>query len=203
MLKNSIVLTGLPCSATEATHRILKEVRSQDTEHHVVESSNREVHAGEVAEATSVLKNTDKTEQEREQIHNLRRQLIAILKAYFFVTEDVIEYVSPPVDITSEKLNRIFETLRKLRFERVEEIRHLQDKVHSQYYHCLTYRNHLADMPADSLLKYELAGRLARARSYYANMKNHLEDMSGDTDNQLLAQALGIPKGVVDSACRR
>jgi hypothetical protein len=182
MLENSMALTDLSCSAAvDATH--LKKVRAE-----------------EVAESGGVLENADKIRQEQEQFADLRKQLTAILKAYFFVSDDLTACVVPSIDISPDQLKRILQALSELRGERAEEIRRLQDKVRSQRHHCLAYSSQLAELPNGSLQKYKLAGRLARARSYYASMKNHLTDMRVDTYDQRLAKALGIPEEVIDTA---
>jgi hypothetical protein len=174
---------GSSCSAREV-HR--------DTEHHLTEHTYREVRDGtghkEEAAGTVGL------EQEKSPVPLQR--LIALLKTYFFVSENFIACVAPSVGIAPEKLKRMFDELGKLRLERKEAIHSLQERFHCQYHRCLTYCKRLANVAGDSSLQCKLAKRLVQARSCCVIMKKRLAAMNADVSNQQIAQVLGIPDTV-------
>jgi DNA-directed RNA polymerase specialized sigma24 family protein len=185
-------------------HWSAKEYRSREADHHVTEYACWEARAEEVAEREPAymdvrLEESGKTMPEQKKLPNPRQILILLLKSYFFVSDDFITRVAPYMDISPEKLLCMIDKLRMMRFDRDEEIRDVQERLHCEYYRCLSYQKRLNAQPEGSSMQAKMEGRLERARMRYKIMKERLMGMGTEASNRQIAEVMGIPKGTVDS----
>jgi hypothetical protein len=185
-------------------HWSAKEYRSREADHHVTEYACWEARAGEVAEyepayTDVTLEDSGKGKSEQKKLPNPRQILILLLKSYFFVSEDFITRVAPSIGMSPEKLQCLIDKLRAMRFDRDEEIRDIQERLHCEYYRSLSYQKRLDAQAEGSAMRAKMTGRLERTRARYKSMKERLANIGTEASNRQIAEVLGIPKGTVDS----
>ncbi|MDR0562321.1 MAG: hypothetical protein LBG73_06490 [Spirochaetaceae bacterium] len=187
----------------------VKEVRSRSSDHRVAEYAcweNRAVdqhsllyyYESEYLE-TLFLESGLAKKSPAKTIPNPRQILILLLKSYFFVSDDFASRIAPDLGLTKKKLIQMLDALRKQRFDRDQEIRQLKDRLHSQYYRCISFEQRLKAVPEGSSHHEIMKGRLQRARQRYDSMKKRYASVNVEATNRQIADVLGIPKGTVDS----
>jgi hypothetical protein len=134
-----------------------------------------------------------------QKFSNPRQILILILKSYFFVSEDFLDRAAPALGMETERLRHLVEELRERRLKREEEVRGLRERIHGQYYRCLSFERKLASLPEGSILYERMRDRLNRGRVRLAAMKARLAGIRLDPTNGQIAEVLRIPKGTVAS----
>jgi hypothetical protein len=177
-----------------------KEYRFRLADHHVTEStawtlrsSEMQVHNSEPeylhSNSTSTLK----------PVTNPRQILMLLLKSYYFVSDDFLDRLAPSLGMEKDKLHAIVNDLRNLRTQREEEIRSLRERIHCQFYRCITFEKRLCAVPENSAHYAKMKSRLARARLRLAAMRKRLTGIRMGATNRQIAEVLGIPKCTVDS----
>jgi DNA-directed RNA polymerase specialized sigma24 family protein len=185
-------------------HWSAKEYRSREADHHVTEYACWEARAGEVAESEPTymeitLEDSGNGKPEQKKLPNPRQILILLLKSYFFVSEDFIRRVAPSIGMSVEKLQCLIDKLRAMRFDRDEEIREIQERLHCEYYRSFSYQKRLDAQAEGSAMQAKMTERLERTRAHYKSTKKRLANIGTEASNRQIAEVLGIPKGTVDS----
>jgi DNA-directed RNA polymerase specialized sigma24 family protein len=180
-----------------------KEYRSREADHNVTEnacwnartidmmvySHEPEPEYVEKSEALPAFK----------PVSNPRQVLVLLLKSYYFVSDDFLTRIAPAIGVKKEKLLQLIDGLRKRRLNRDEEIRTLQERIHCQFYRCISMTRRAAAAPAGSVFQEKIRQRLARAENRLAAMRKRLKNIRFEASNRQVAEVLGIPKGTVDS----
>jgi hypothetical protein len=133
-------------------------------------------------------------------ISNPRQVLILLLKSYYFVSDDFAARIAPIIGMKKETVKDLLDRLRKQRVRRDEAIRNLQERIHCQFYRCITYESRLRAIPADLACHAKMKARLERARLRLAAMKKRLAGIRMDATNRQISEVLGVSKGAVDSS---
>ncbi|MDR2402703.1 MAG: hypothetical protein LBD78_01595 [Spirochaetaceae bacterium] len=139
-------------------------------------------------------------EAEMNPAANPRHILMLLLKSYYHVSDDFVGRIAPVIGIEKEKLIMMIETLRKRRYERDEHIRHLKERLHSQYYRCISFERRLLVITEDSAQEALMQRCLEKSRLRIKALRKRLKSIRLDATNRQVAEILGIPKGTVDSS---
>ncbi|MDR0568733.1 MAG: hypothetical protein LBG87_05965 [Spirochaetaceae bacterium] len=188
----------------------VKERRSRESDHSITEYAYWESCAAEKEAFTcdtepeyltiQTLEKKGKNGKKKEKkISNPRQVLILLLKCYFFVTDEFAARAAPALGVSRERLIEMLDALRSRRFERDQEIRQFRDRLHSQYYRCISFEVRMKSVSEGSARHAVMQGRLRRARKRLDSMKKRFNAVSLDATNRQIAEVLGIPKGTVDS----
>jgi hypothetical protein len=94
----------------------------------------------------------------------------------------------------------MIDNLRKQRVAKEEEIRTLQERIHCQYYRCLSFQYRLASAFPGTAYYEKVKGCLERARARFSSMRKRLAGIRFCATNGQIAKVLGVPKGTVDSS---
>ncbi|MDR3144969.1 MAG: hypothetical protein LBU21_01705 [Treponema sp.] len=145
---------------------------------------------------------TDYAEAERalKPVSNPRQILVLLLKSYYHVSEDFIGRIAPAIGIEKEKLILMIETLRKRRYERDEHVRHLRERLHGQYYRCISFERRLSTVTEGSSREALIRYGLEKSRLRIKALRKRLKSIRLDATNRQVAEILGVPKGTVDSS---
>jgi hypothetical protein len=133
------------------------------------------------------------------RIDNPRQILILILKSYYFLSEDFLERAAPLVGMEKEKLRKMVDFLRKRRLKREDEIQRLREHISSQFYRCLALKRRLFSAPEDQSVCNRIKERLARSQIRLKAMRERLSKIRMEATNLQIAEAIGVPKGTIDS----
>jgi RNA polymerase sigma factor (sigma-70 family) len=191
-----------------------REYRSRQADHHITEyaawtlrSSELMVHNSEpeypMPESTTPPQAdgvwTLRNESSQQTVINPRQILFLLLKSYYFVSDDFLDRIAPRMGMEKEKLASMVNRLRELRIDREEEIRCLRERIHCQFYRCITFEKRLNAAPESSAHYAKMKSRLERARIRLTAMRKRLAGIRTDATNRQIAEVLGVPKGTVDS----
>jgi hypothetical protein len=185
----------------------VKEYRSREADHRVTEYSAWTVHSSELL-PRNMVDGMSVFEAEPEYgggtaatlVSNPRQILILLLKSYYFVSDDFAARVAPIIGMEKETVKNLLDRLRKQRVRRDEAIRSLQERIHCQFYRCITYESRLRATSEDLACHAKMKARLERARLRLAAMKKRLAGIRMDATNQQISELLGVSKGAVDSS---
>ncbi|MDR1900052.1 MAG: hypothetical protein LBQ55_08600 [Treponema sp.] len=187
----------------------VKEYRSREADHRITEYSAWTAHAAEnpPRHATDDLWAHDAEPEYDVQaaaplinVSNPRQILILLLKSYYFVSDDFIRRTAPIIGMEEAVIRAMLDRLRKQRAEREAAIQGLQERVHCQFFRCITFESRMHAVPADLVHHAKMKARLERARRRLASMKKRLAGMRLDATNRQIAELLGVSKGSVDSS---
>jgi hypothetical protein len=131
---------------------------------------------------------------------NRRQILFLLLKCYYFVSDDLLARIAPAVGIKKEQLLKIITRLRDLRTRREAEIRRLQERKYSLFYHCMAYEKIIKGLAENPVHQNLIKMRLERTRRRLEAIKERLSKIHVHATNRQIAEVLGIPRGTVDSA---
>jgi hypothetical protein len=175
-----------------------REYRFRETDHYISEYSWWAEKANELS-----VRNTepDYPEQKRayKPVSNPQQILILLLKSYHFVSDDLLSRIAPAIGIETEKLKSMVDELRVLRLDKEEQILGLKERIHCQFYRCISFERRMLAAPEGSMFHKKIQDRLNRARTRLVSMRKRLSIMRFDATNRQIAKVLGIPKGTVDS----
>jgi hypothetical protein len=186
----------------------VREYRSREADHRVTEYSAWKIHSSELSSRdradTILAADTEEPEYgERPSavlINNPRQVLILLLKSYYFVSDDFAARAAPVIGMDKETVKDLLDRLRKQRIERDEAIGNLQERIHCQFYRCITFESRLRAMPADLACHARMKIRLERARLRLEAMKRRLAGTRTDATNRQISEILGVSKGTVDAS---
>ncbi|GHU81245.1 hypothetical protein FACS189468_3390 [Spirochaetia bacterium] len=134
-----------------------------------------------------------------KQVSNPKQVLVLLLKSYFFLSEDFISRIAPAIEMEKEELRHMVNKMRKLRVNRDEEIRGLRERIHCQYYRCVTFEKRRLNAPEGSPEAERMTKILEKARGRHESMRKRLAAMRFEASNREIAEVMGVPKGTVDS----
>jgi hypothetical protein len=155
-----------------------------------------------VCSSESEYAEEDDEEPERilPPVSNPRQVLVLLLKSYYYVSEDFISRIAPAIGIETEKLTKMIDLLRKRRLERDEHIRELRERLHSQYYRCITFERRLLAAAEGSSREAAMRRCLTKSKQRLTAIRNRLRTIRLDATNRQVAEILGVPKGTIDSS---
>jgi hypothetical protein len=130
---------------------------------------------------------------------NPRQMMILILKCYYFVSDDFLERIAPQMGLEKEFICRMIDKLRVIRVKREENIFHLRERIHCQFYRCITYEKRLLAASEDTAHYAKMKSRIERARSRLSAMRKRLASTKLEPTNRQIGDILGISKGAVDA----
>ncbi|MDR2759668.1 MAG: hypothetical protein LBB78_09850 [Spirochaetaceae bacterium] len=175
-----------------------REYHFRETEHSISEHSWWKEKANELS-----VRNTEPDYPEQKTaykpVSNPQQILILLLKSYHFVSDDFISRVAPAIKIETDKLKDMMNELRVLRTDKEEQIHGLKERIHCQFYRCISFERRMLAAPDGSMFQKKISDRLNRARIRLESMRKRLSIMRLDATNRQIAKVLGIPKGTVDS----
>ena len=134
-----------------------------------------------------------------DSLKNPRQLLILILKCYCYLSDDFLDRLAPRVGIEKARLRQMVDCLRQQRIQRDETVRHMRERIHSQFYRCMVYEKKLKDAPENSNTYLKLTVQLEKSRQRLDTMRKRLAKIRLEATNLQIAQVLGISKGTVDS----
>jgi hypothetical protein len=132
-------------------------------------------------------------------VPNPQQILILLLKSYHFVSEDFLSRIAPAVGIEKDTLKHMVDELRILRLDKEEQIQGLKERIHCQFYRCISFETRMLAAPEGSLFREKMQERLNRARIRLVSMRKRLSVMRFEATNLQIATVLGVPKGTIDS----
>jgi DNA-directed RNA polymerase specialized sigma24 family protein len=178
-----------------------KEYRSKEAGHHATEFACWKARAEELAVCSPEPEYQELKAQSPPYpgAATPRQILLLLLKSYYFVSEDFLNRVAANIGIENETIRRMIDELRRLRTEREEEIGTLKERIHTQYYRCLSFQYRLVSAIPGTAMYEKLKGRFERAKKRFFSMRNRLEGIRVTATNGQIAEVMGIPKGSVDS----
>jgi RNA polymerase sigma factor (sigma-70 family) len=135
-----------------------------------------------------------------QYIPNPRQILILMLKSYYFLSDDFISRIAPSLGMDKEEINMLIMELRDLRAEREQEIHDLRERVHAQFYRCLSFQHRIEAAPVNSARWQRYTSCLNRGIKRLYSMRETLRNLSTDASNKEIAEVLGISKGTVDAS---
>jgi len=133
------------------------------------------------------------------KLKNPRQLLILILKCSNHISADLLEKISPRLDIEPDALNAMIDHLKRLHEKRALDAIALREKINRQFYRCILYEKKLQTLLPDSVLAQRLRKQLKAGRNRLEKARDQLARSRLDPSNAKIAQLLGISKGTVDS----
>ncbi|GHV25163.1 hypothetical protein FACS189498_3150 [Spirochaetia bacterium] len=133
-------------------------------------------------------------------VSNPRQVLVLILKSYCFLSDEFLARVSPAVGMAPEELKEMIGELRKVRIKREEDIRLLRERIHNQYYRCISFEQRFRAASEGTAFYEKMQGRLERAKLRFGSMKKRLAGYRLEASNREIAAVLRLKKGSVDSS---
>jgi hypothetical protein len=177
----------------------IREYRTRELDHRITEDTCWKTQAREME-----VHSTEPVYLEPEPVYdttpNPRQILVLLLKSYHYVSEDFLRRAAPAVGVDAEKLGNMIEELREMRLSREDEIRRLQERIHCQYYRCLTFEKRMLFSIEGSAKQERMKGCLGRAHKRLAAMRKRLASIKTEASNRQVASVLGVPKGTIDSS---
>jgi DNA-directed RNA polymerase specialized sigma24 family protein len=138
--------------------------------------------------------------QPLQGISNPRQILILLLKSYYFLSDKFISRIAPVLGMDKEEINMLIMELRDLRTEREQEIHDLRERVHAQFYRCISFQHRAEAAPANSARQQHYRECLKRGINRLTSMRKTLRTLHVDASNQEIAKVLGVSKGTVDAS---
>jgi DNA-directed RNA polymerase specialized sigma24 family protein len=133
-------------------------------------------------------------------VSNPRQILILLMKSYYFLSDDFISRIAPALGMDREEINMLVTEMRDLRAEREQEIHDLRERVHTQFYRCLSFQYRAEAAPANSARQLHYRECLNRGLKRLSSMRQTLRNLNVDASNKEIAEVLGISKGTVDAS---
>ena len=179
----------------------VREYRSREADHHVTENACWNARTMDMMVCSNESEYAEGTEIQPvfKPVSNPRQVLVLLLKSYYFVSDDFLTRIAPAIGVKKEKLLQLIDELRKKRLDRDEEIRTLRERIHSQFYRCISMTKRAAAAPAGSAFQEKMQQRQVRAENRLEAMRERLKNIRFEATNRQVAEVLGIPKGTVDS----
>jgi hypothetical protein len=176
-----------------------REYHTREADHWVIEKAVWDARAREM---TAGDREPDYLEPgpAPKPVSNPRQVLMLLLKSYHFVSDDFAARAAPALGMPKEKLFRLICDMRQQRARREEEIQGLRERIHCQYYRCVSYERRMYAAPEGSLKQATMARYLENGKKRLASMRRRLSRIRLDASNNQVAQVLKIPKGTVDSS---
>jgi hypothetical protein len=149
-----------------------KEYRAREADHQMTEYACWKAKAQDDAVCAEEDAVYLEPEPVFDSVSNPRQILVLLLKSYHYMSADFLERISPVLNMDPKKLGELVDGLRKLRLEREEKIRLLQERIHSQFYRCIIFEKKLKTVSPNSGRHEKLQRCLVRGRKRLASMRN-------------------------------
>jgi hypothetical protein len=176
-----------------------REYRSRTESHGIVEDSFWKAQAQDMD-----LRDPEPDYQEDrpapKPLPQARPVLMLLLKSYYFVSDDFVTRAAPALGLPKEELLQLIGDMRRQRIKRESAVHDLRERIHCQYYRCISFERRLQALPEGSLREEMLRLRLERGKKRLASMRKRLSSIRLGASNNQVAQVLNIPKGTVDSS---
>jgi DNA-directed RNA polymerase specialized sigma24 family protein len=188
------------CSIVRSAYR---EYRAKEHDHAVTEMAVWTEKASECAaekESEYPAPEEDARDSPFVPVPNPRQVLILLLKSYNLVSDRFIARIAPALGLNPSVVERLIAELREIRSEKEDEIHDLKERVHCQYYRCLSLRRRSVAAIPGSARQSRHTACLERAEKRLGAMRERLRHMGMDATNQEVAEVLGITKGTVDAS---
>jgi hypothetical protein len=179
-------------------HLSAKEYGLRKKDHRIIEKTWWSAKAAEMA----VCENEEPEYPENKtlpEISNPRQVLMLLLKSYHYLSEDHLSRLAPALGVSKEQLFHMVDKLRILRLQRDEEVRNFTERVHCQFYRCLTFERRLEAAALHSGHWFKMKKCLEKARKRLSSMRRTLSEIHLEASNKEVAKVMGIAKGTVDS----
>jgi DNA-directed RNA polymerase specialized sigma24 family protein len=134
-----------------------------------------------------------------EKLPNRRQVLMLLLKSYYQLSDLHLEKLAPPLGVKKEDLERMIDDLRITRLQREETISSLKERIHSQFYRCLSFEKRMNSCPRFSVHWHKMKRCLEIARKRLATMRDRLQTIRIGASNREIAKVMKVSKGTVDS----
>ena len=134
-----------------------------------------------------------------KKVSNPRQVLMLLLKSYYYLSDEHLERLAPALGLEKEKLFHMVDKLRIERLQREEMINGLKERIHSQFYRCLTFEKRLQAASQFSAHWYRMKRCLETGRKRLDSMRKRLNNMRIEASNEQVAQVMGVKKGTIDS----
>jgi DNA-directed RNA polymerase specialized sigma24 family protein len=134
-----------------------------------------------------------------EPVSNPRQVLILLLKSYYYLSDDFLKRIAPTLGMEQDELSRMVDELRKQRLTSEIAIRRLQERIHSQFYRCLTFEKRMRASVYQPAYYDRMKKSLELAKRRLHSMRKRLATMRFKASNRQVAEVLNIAKGTVDS----
>ena len=182
-----------------------KEYKTREAEHYTTEFVCWKARAEEMLACNAEAEYTVELEEDTKLFFPFmgikpRHILILLLKSYFFIDDVFLNRISLTIGMNKIELHKMIDKLHQLRSKREDKIHDLQERMHSQYYRCLTFERRLSSTSEGTAKHEKLKNSLDRAHKRYWTLFKRLEGIRKDATNQQVADVLNIPRGTVDSA---
>jgi hypothetical protein len=177
----------------------IRETRTRQTDRRIVEYACWEAKSLDEAAVQEEEEVYSEPEPAFGEVDNPRQVLVLLLKSYHYMSADFLERVSPALNIDKEKLRDLIDGLRELRLKREEDIRALQERIYTQFYHCMIFEKKLRSAAPDSGRYEKLWNRLNRTRRRLKSMRARLAKIKTAASNRQVAQVLESAKGTIDA----
>jgi hypothetical protein len=180
-------------------HWGIRESRARQLDRHIAEYACWEAKALDEAAVKEEEALYSEPEPAFAEVVNPRQVLVLLLKSYQYMSQDFLERICPALNMDIKKLKKMIDELRELRLKRDEDIRALQERIHTQFYRCIVYEKKLRRAGIDSTRREKLLGCLDRGRKRLQSMRKRLGSMKTAASNRQVAQILESAKGTVDA----
>jgi DNA-directed RNA polymerase specialized sigma24 family protein len=133
------------------------------------------------------------------KVPNRRQALMLLLKSYYQLSDLHLEKLAPSLGVRKEELYRMVDELRVLRLNREEIINTLKERIHSQFYRCLSFEKRMKTAARSSAHWHKMKRCLENARKRLASMRKRLQTVRMGASNREIARVMKVSKGTVDS----
>jgi len=133
------------------------------------------------------------------KVPNRRQVLMLLLKSYHYLSDFKLETLAPALGLRKEELLQMIDELRILRIHREENINNLRERIHSQFYRCLSFEKRMKAATRFSAHWHKMKHSLEIARKRLTSMRNRLQVMRIGATNKEVARVMKVSKGTVDS----
>jgi DNA-directed RNA polymerase specialized sigma24 family protein len=154
------------------------------------------VHENEGEYCADTGEEAEKTEKPK----NPRQLLILILKCCSHVSADFLEKVAPLLDMETEVLCKMINSLKKLGERREMEAVLLREKINRQFLRCVVFEKRLQLTTEDSVVIERIQKQLEVGKKRLLKIRTRLARKNLAPSNAQIAKVLGISKSTVDSA---
>ena len=175
-----------------------KEYGLRKKEHRIIEKTWWDAKAQEMEAAEEEPAYMD-TAPVPKKVTNPRQVLMLLLKSYYYLSDNHLERLAPALGLKKEELYHMVDRLRIVRVEREEMINGLKERIHGQYYRCLSFEKRMQAASCYSAHWYKMKRCLETARKRLASMRKRLCSMRIEASNEQVAGTMGVAKGTVDS----
>jgi DNA-directed RNA polymerase specialized sigma24 family protein len=176
----------------------VKEYSLRKKDHRIIEKTWWDAKAQEMAvmeEESEYLEMNPAT----KKVSNPRQVLMLLLKSYYYLSDDLLERIAPALGLGKEELFHMVDRLRIIRVRREESINSLKERIHCQFYRCLSFEKRMQAASYHSAHWFKMKRCLETAQKRLGSMRKRFNAMRIEASNEQVAGILGVKKGTIDS----